>query len=195
MLTLPGDMLINVSGQPTTAGGGGGGVSALFPQPAYQKATVPASLSKLNGTTPMRVIPDVSALADPEVGFLIELQRPGPPVRRHEPRGAVVRRHAGVGEPEPQLRDRVRQPAALLAAGRDFASMTSPRRPRNSRWPGNPATSCSRSDSTRRSRSPRATTTRPGSVPRTVRRSCRPSSNGSSTDERAAPISGPPFFR
>jgi subtilase family serine protease len=53
--------------------GGGGGTSALFTEPAYQKLAVPSSLSKLNGPTAMRVVPDISAVGDPETGFLIGL--------------------------------------------------------------------------------------------------------------------------
>jgi subtilase family serine protease len=71
------------------AGAGGGGVSAVYPQPAYQAGIVPAKLAKTEvvttppaapggrfteqvttSTTPMRVIPDVSAVADPATGFL-----------------------------------------------------------------------------------------------------------------------------
>jgi subtilase family serine protease len=57
-------------------GSGGGGVSTQFTQPSYQAGVVPASLAtKLpDGTTsstPMRVVPDVSALADPATGVLI----------------------------------------------------------------------------------------------------------------------------
>ncbi len=58
--------------------GGGGGVSALFNEPAYQKLDVPKSLATLNGTKPMRVVPDIAADADPETGFAIEFQ--GTPV-------------------------------------------------------------------------------------------------------------------
>lgn len=54
--------------------GGGGGVSALFTQPLYQKLAVPNSLSKLNGPTAMRVVPDVAALGDPETGFMIDFR-------------------------------------------------------------------------------------------------------------------------
>jgi subtilase family serine protease len=59
-------------------GSGGGGVSTIYPQPAYQTGVVPTSLSEAlpGGTTsatPMRVIPDVSALADPSTGFLYGL--------------------------------------------------------------------------------------------------------------------------
>jgi subtilase family serine protease len=57
-------------------GSGGGGVSTVFTQPSYQAGVVPDSLATAlpNGTTsrvPMRVIPDVSALADPSTGFLV----------------------------------------------------------------------------------------------------------------------------
>ncbi len=53
--------------------GGGGGVSSLFTEPAYQKLAVPSKLAKLNGSTAMRVIPDIAADADPETGFTIGL--------------------------------------------------------------------------------------------------------------------------
>jgi subtilase family serine protease len=57
-------------------GSGGGGVSTFFPQPSYQAGVVPNSLATAlpNGatsSTPMRVIPDVSAVADPGTGFLV----------------------------------------------------------------------------------------------------------------------------
>ena len=57
-------------------GSSGGGVSTQYPQPAYQRGVVPASLATHlpDGTTsgtPMRVEPDVSALADPSTGFLV----------------------------------------------------------------------------------------------------------------------------
>jgi subtilase family serine protease len=51
--------------------GAGGGTSYVFGQPWYQRGTVPSSLSKLNGKTPMRVVPDVGAVADPYTGFAI----------------------------------------------------------------------------------------------------------------------------
>ncbi len=54
--------------------GAGGGVSALFAEPLYQKLAVPNSLAKLNGGKAMRVVPDVGTVADPETGFLIEVQ-------------------------------------------------------------------------------------------------------------------------
>jgi subtilase family serine protease len=57
-------------------GASGGGVSTVYRQPFYQRGVVPYSLAtKLpDGTTsrtPMRVEPDVSALADPSTGFLV----------------------------------------------------------------------------------------------------------------------------
>ena len=57
-------------------GSSGGGVSTAYTQPSYQRGVVPDSLatSLPNGTkssAPMRVVPDVSALADPSTGFLV----------------------------------------------------------------------------------------------------------------------------
>jgi len=47
----------------TFNGGGGGGVSRLFAQPAYQAAAV--------GSASGRLVPDISALADPNTGLLV----------------------------------------------------------------------------------------------------------------------------
>jgi subtilase family serine protease len=57
-------------------GSGGGGVSTVYPQPDYQAPVVPTSLAEAvpggpPSSTPMRVIPDVSALADPSTGILV----------------------------------------------------------------------------------------------------------------------------
>lgn len=57
-------------------GSSGGGVSTAYAQPSYQQGVVPNSLATHlpNGTTsssPMRVVPDVSALADPSTGMLV----------------------------------------------------------------------------------------------------------------------------
>ncbi|HEY3471231.1 MAG TPA: S53 family peptidase [Amycolatopsis sp.] len=54
-------------------GGAGGGTSRLFTQPAYQAGVVPNSIATANGARPrpMRAVPDVAALADPNTGFLI----------------------------------------------------------------------------------------------------------------------------
>jgi subtilase family serine protease len=56
--------------------GTGGGTSRLFSQPAYQEKIVPKSLSERFSSTPMRVVPDVSALADPETGYVICINAP-----------------------------------------------------------------------------------------------------------------------
>jgi subtilase family serine protease len=57
-------------------GSGGGGVSTRYPQPSYQEGVVPAGLAThlpdgSTSDTPMRVVPDVSALADPSTGLLV----------------------------------------------------------------------------------------------------------------------------
>jgi subtilase family serine protease len=51
--------------------GAGGGTSSVFTQPAYQKGVVPAALATRYSTTPARVVPDVSAIADPNTGMLV----------------------------------------------------------------------------------------------------------------------------
>ncbi|HEY9494409.1 MAG TPA: S53 family peptidase [Intrasporangium sp.] len=52
--------------------GGGGGTSRLFAQPSYQAGVVPNSIATYNGTAPAaRVVPDVSALGDPNTGMLV----------------------------------------------------------------------------------------------------------------------------
>ncbi|MBO0768385.1 MAG: S8/S53 family peptidase [Solirubrobacterales bacterium] len=56
-------------------GSGGGGVSTMYAQPSYQQGVVPNKLATAvpEGSTksPMRVVPDVSADADPGTGTLI----------------------------------------------------------------------------------------------------------------------------
>ena len=56
-------------------GSGGGGVSTVYRQPSYQAGVVPGSLAtdvpEGSTSTPMRVIPDVSAYADPATGTLV----------------------------------------------------------------------------------------------------------------------------
>ena len=47
----------------TFFGGGGGGVSQIFTQPAYQRGAI--------GSYTGRVVPDISALADPNTGLLV----------------------------------------------------------------------------------------------------------------------------
>jgi subtilase family serine protease len=52
--------------------GGGGGTSRLFAEPWYQKGVVPDSIATYNGKAPAgRVVPDVSALGDPNTGMLV----------------------------------------------------------------------------------------------------------------------------
>ncbi|HTX46564.1 MAG TPA: S53 family peptidase [Solirubrobacteraceae bacterium] len=59
----------------TYDGSSGGGVSTAYTQPWYQQGVVPNSLAtdvpEGSTTTPMRVVPDVSALADPSTGMLV----------------------------------------------------------------------------------------------------------------------------
>lgn len=58
---------------PIFYGGAGGGTSRLFAEPFYQKGVVPDALARQNqtGNNRGRVVPDVSALADPNTGFLV----------------------------------------------------------------------------------------------------------------------------
>jgi subtilase family serine protease len=51
--------------------GAGGGTSRIFAQPWYQKGVVPASLSTRYSPQKARVVPDVSAVGDPNTGFLV----------------------------------------------------------------------------------------------------------------------------
>ncbi|MHB8399689.1 MAG: S53 family peptidase [Candidatus Limnocylindrales bacterium] len=53
--------------------GSGGGTSRLFAQPSYQVGVVPTLMATANGARAqaMRVVPDVSAIADPNTGYLI----------------------------------------------------------------------------------------------------------------------------
>jgi subtilase family serine protease len=52
--------------------GAGGGTSQIYGQPSYQRGVVPDSLALANGgITKQRVVPDVSAVADPQTGFLV----------------------------------------------------------------------------------------------------------------------------
>jgi subtilase family serine protease len=52
-------------------GGSGGGTSYAYTQPTYQAGVVPTKLSELRGSTPMRVVPDISMDADPATGMLV----------------------------------------------------------------------------------------------------------------------------
>ena len=50
--------------------GGGGGVSRIFAEPSYQQGVVPNSVFTAQGRTG-RAVPDISANADPNAGYLI----------------------------------------------------------------------------------------------------------------------------
>ncbi len=58
-------------GKHATGGAGGGGNSILYPEPAWQRGVVPASLATHGGVAPGRVVPDVSMDSDPTTGMLI----------------------------------------------------------------------------------------------------------------------------
>ncbi|MFS4092913.1 protease pro-enzyme activation domain-containing protein [Streptomyces sp. AF1A] len=51
--------------------GAGGGTSKTVAEPYYQKGVVPDALAKANNASGNRVVPDVSAIADPNTGFLV----------------------------------------------------------------------------------------------------------------------------
>jgi len=51
--------------------GSGGGTSRLFTQPWYQANVVPPALATRWSSTPHRVVPDISAVGDPNTGMLI----------------------------------------------------------------------------------------------------------------------------
>ncbi|MFD9005620.1 protease pro-enzyme activation domain-containing protein [Streptomyces sp. NPDC059582] len=51
--------------------GAGGGTSATVAEPFYQKGVVPDALAKANNAGGNRVLPDISAIADPNTGFKV----------------------------------------------------------------------------------------------------------------------------
>jgi subtilase family serine protease len=51
--------------------GAGGGTSKTVPEPAYQKGVVPNALATANNAAGNRVVPDISAIADPNTGFKV----------------------------------------------------------------------------------------------------------------------------
>lgn len=53
------------------ASGAGGGTSKTVAEPFYQKGVVPDALAKANDAAGNRVVPDISAIADPNTGFLV----------------------------------------------------------------------------------------------------------------------------
>ncbi|MDQ7802636.1 S53 family peptidase [Amycolatopsis sp. A133] len=62
-----------VYGPAAYTSGSGGGTSRLFEQPFYQKGVVPDALATKNqtGKKKGRVVPDISAVGDPNTGFLV----------------------------------------------------------------------------------------------------------------------------
>lgn len=50
--------------------GAGGGVSRIFPEPSYQQGVVPNAVFTAQGHTG-RAVPDISALADPNAGYIV----------------------------------------------------------------------------------------------------------------------------
>lgn len=52
-------------------GGAGGGTSKTVAEPYWQKGVVPDALAKANSAAGNRVVPDISAIADPNTGFLV----------------------------------------------------------------------------------------------------------------------------
>ena len=56
---------------PTYLYGAGGGTSRVFAQPWYQSPSVTAGLELNHSSKPMRVVPDISAIGDPNTGMLI----------------------------------------------------------------------------------------------------------------------------
>ncbi|MFD5537047.1 protease pro-enzyme activation domain-containing protein [Streptomyces sp. NPDC127079] len=58
--------------------GAGGGTSKTVAEPYYQKRVVPDSLAKANNASGNRVVPDISAVADPNTGFEIGLTQTFP---------------------------------------------------------------------------------------------------------------------
>jgi len=62
-----------VYGPAAYTSGGGGGTSRLFAEPFYQKGIVPDALAAKNqtGHARGRVVPDISAIGDPNTGFLV----------------------------------------------------------------------------------------------------------------------------
>jgi subtilase family serine protease len=55
----------------TFTSGAGGGTSKTVAEPFYQKGVVPDALAKANSATGNRVVPDISAIADPNTGFKV----------------------------------------------------------------------------------------------------------------------------
>ncbi|MDF3297239.1 S53 family peptidase [Streptomyces tropicalis] len=68
-LSSDGKSWVNFPGAYTS--GAGGGTSRTVPQPYYQKGIVPNTLATANNAAGNRVVPDISAIADPNTGFKV----------------------------------------------------------------------------------------------------------------------------
>ncbi|MFE2422237.1 protease pro-enzyme activation domain-containing protein [Streptomyces hokutonensis] len=69
LLSADGKSWTNFPGAFTS--GAGGGTSKTVNEPFYQKGVVPDALAKANSATGNRVVPDISAIADPNTGFKV----------------------------------------------------------------------------------------------------------------------------
>ena len=108
--------------------GAGGGTSKTVAQPFYQKGVVPDSLAQgQRRARPMRTVPDISAVADPNTGFLVGQTQTFPDGsqeyneyrhRRHLARRAGHRGCPGAGPAGARRQaDRLRQPGDLRPYG------------------------------------------------------------------------------
>lgn len=69
LLSADGKSWTNFPGAFTS--GAGGGTSKTVAEPFYQKGVVPNALATANNAAGNRVVPDISAIADPNTGFLV----------------------------------------------------------------------------------------------------------------------------
>jgi len=69
LLSADGKSWTNFPGAFTS--GAGGGTSKTVAEPYYQKGVVPNALATANSATGNRVVPDISAIADPNTGFKV----------------------------------------------------------------------------------------------------------------------------
>ncbi|WP_330350003.1 S53 family peptidase [Streptomyces sp. NBC_00582] len=69
LLSADGKSWTNFPGAFTS--GAGGGTSATVAEPYYQKGVVPNALATANNAAGNRVVPDISAIADPNTGFKV----------------------------------------------------------------------------------------------------------------------------
>lgn len=69
LLSADGKSWTNFPGAFTS--GAGGGTSKTVAEPFYQKGVVPNALATANNAAGNRVVPDISAVADPNTGFLV----------------------------------------------------------------------------------------------------------------------------